>query len=573
MTGSITPFQFNSSKASTSTSQAAAASRAVEKPAEDQIKQKKDLVVISGEALLMQKEQNRKPEQTDHSWKSLFGYDEGEVKLDNGNRQVYSIQGSKLTIEEYDGDDLVRKVNGELTADGAILNTQIFNKNGKLTQEINTEFAGLSTGERSSARVTRSAQWYDKGKLIRNMDDSMQLGSHYADPNKALSSALASYGTKKIEGDFNSLTQKNTKDYQSTDYRSHITEFNNGIKSREAHIEQKGEFENRTNRSGKKVDGMDPWTTREVKQNSSLSIDILNYDNNGQLLRQASWNDSYHDSELPNDGELQQTMDVIWFNDGKKVKHDHSSTKIGETESSKLPKRPEMLEILGISNESYSSKKETPTASALLAEPLMDSSARAGFYTDSIKNHTAKHHYNSAFMVEDDTVSDRPYEMKWTSEIYKEGELVAKQEDSESARTNHGQRGLQFWNGKGLTEDESPGTIKSASHTDSSFENGRMVNTASIAINEELKHHHDSPDTISTNVHGSQKQGFETTDVNKKIQGGIENADTDLHAASKKISASESIMLDDTYDLLSTLDKDNPAPKLNEYKVSLKTNY
>ncbi|WP_027177863.1 hypothetical protein [Maridesulfovibrio bastinii] len=573
MTGSITPFQFNSSKASTSTSQAAASSRALEKPAEDQIKQKKDLVVISGEALLMQKEQNRKPEQTDHSWKSLFGYDEGEVKLDNGNRQVFSIQGSKLTIEEYDGDDLVRKVNGELTADGAILNTQIFNKNGKLTQEINTEFTGLSTGDNSAAKVTRSAQWYDNGKLIRNMDDSMQLESKYRDPNKALSDSLVAYGTKKINGDFNELTQQNTTDYHSTNYRSHITEYNNGTKSKEAHIEQKGHFVNETNRSGKKVGDLDPWSTHEVSQNSSLSIDILNYDNKGQLLRQASWNDSYSDSDAPDDGELRQSMDVMWYNDGKKVKHDHSSATVGETESSKLPKRPGILDILGFSNVEYSSKEETQTAAGLLAEPLMDSSARAGFYTDNIKKHTAKNHYNTAFMVEDDTVSDRPYDMKWSSEIYKEGELVAKQEDSESARTNRGQRGLQFWNGKGLTEDESPGTIKSASHTDSSFENGKMVNTASIVINEELKHNHDSPDTISTNVHGSQTKGSETTEVNKKIQGGIENADTDLHAASKKINAAESIMLDDTYDLLSTLDKDNPAPKRNEYKVKLKTNY
>lgn len=534
---------------------------------------KRDSVKISADALMKQQQENKKAQTSDYLWEKSFGFKDGEFILDNGNKQIVTIEGSKLTIEEYDGDNLIRQVNGDLTSDGAVLSTQIFDKNGKLAQNITTTFSSLSTGDQSSAKITRSTQWYENGELFRTMEDSMKLDSRYLDPAKGIPKSLLTYGTDEISGDMKALAKKPTQDFHSTSYTTHITEFNNGTKSSETHIEQKGSFVNKTNRTSEKSEGIDAMTTHEQSQNSSLEISFTNYDSNGDVLRQASWQDQYHDSDNPEDGFLSQQMNISWYNNGEIVKHEQSSATIEETENSKLPERPGVLEILGISNDDYASKKSPQTASQLLAEPLMESSSKSEFYTENIKNHTAEGDYKSAFMVEKDLVNDRPYEMSWSNETYKDGEIVARQEDKESARKNPLPKGLEFWNGRGLTESESPSTIKRAEHTDSSFEDGRQINTASLFISEEVNHNHDGPDTVTTNVHGTQKKGLQSADIHRIIDGGIENADTDLHAASKKISKAEDLMMDETYDLLNTLDRSNPAPDLDEYNFKLQTTY
>lgn len=573
MTNSISPFQINSPISHQTGKTQITRSQPKEEAALNS-SSIKDSIDISSEALQRQNEQTKKPEETDFSWeKDTFGFKNGEFTLKNGNRQVVHIDGAKLSIEEYKGDNLVRKVDGTLTSDGALLQTQFFDKNGKVSQNITTEFSGISTGESSGAIVKRSAQWFDDGKLIRTMDDSIKLESSYNDPNKKSPSSILDYGTQKLSNDFESLVKKPTSDSHKTEYKADIIEYHDGIKSREAHIKQRGSFYLSTNRSGKKVDGMEPYSTTELKQNSSIEMNIINYDKNGKVQHEATWNDSYMNAKDDPNGSLSQSINVSWYNDGKIVKHEHSSVKIEETKSSALPKRPEMLEILGISNSSYSSKSTPQTASQLLAEPLLVSSTKPGFYNNNIKKHVAKGDYKTADIVARDRISDRPYDMKWSSEIYKEGELVAKQEDTESARKNELERGLEFWNGRGLTEGESPATIKSSSHTDQSFEDGRLKNDASIKINEQVDINPHGPDKISTHVHGSQKAGLNSKQLNQTIMGEIKDADTDLHAASKRISKSEDILMGDIYNILDPLDDNTPTPERNEYRFRLVSNY
>jgi|GEM_PF-2628338 hypothetical protein len=527
---------------------------------------KLDKVTISGEAFNIFKAETRKPTEEDHSW-STFDFGNGQFKLDNGNIQNVKIEGSKLTIEEYDDDKLVRKVEGNLNKDGAVFNTQIFDENNKLIQEITTQFTCLKTGEKSAAKVSRHAQWFDDGKVTRTMEDSMLLES------KSIKDTMASYGTTEISGDFNSLVQQNTTDKHRTEYKAAIIEYHNGRKTKEAHIKQKGNFQNLTNRANVKNNSMAARSTIELQQKSSLQINTTIFDTDGNIQQQTLWDESYKDSTGPDDGVVKQNMQVFWYNKGELVKKEHSSAKIKETESSKLEKRPNLLEMLGTSEYKYTAGNSAKSASQLLADPLMDASARSSFYLDNVKDHTSKGHYKSAFMVEDDTVNDRPYDLKWSSEIYKDGEKVAEQKETEKARKNPLHHGLEFWTGHGLTESESPTTIKSASHTDSSFEYGREKNTATISLEENAIFNHHGPDTISTSVRGTQKNGLKTTKVNKTVDGRIDAADTDLHAASKKINRLDEQMLDDTLSLLDPLDKDNPTPEMKEYHVRLKTRY
>lgn len=534
----------------------------------DKVQRKKDIIDLSKEAEIILNEKSREPTEEDHSW-AAFGFGDGSFKLDNGNHQLVTIKDSNLIIEEYDDKNkLVRKVEGNLTDEGAVLNTQIFNKNNKVIQEITTSFTGLTTGDNSSARVSRFAQWFDDGKVKRTMEDSMLLKSRSVDID-----SMMSYGAQKITDDFNSLLAKQTHDLNRTKYEAAIVEYNNGKKSKEVHIEQKGQFVNQSNRSYLKVDGMDGKTTRELSQSSSLELVTVDYDLDGNIQRQARWNESFSDSIDSTGGILRQGMDVSWYNDGELVKNEHSSVKVEETESSKLPKRPNILEVLGISQEDYTRGDTPKSASQLLADPLMDSSARSSFFVDNIKKHTSKGDYKTASMVEKDNVADRPYDMQWSNTIYKDGKIVAKQEDTEKARKNPLKHGLEFWTGHGLTESDVPATIKSASHTDISYENGQEKNSATIKISENANLNHNGPDSITTDVHGTQKKGFQQTDIHKSVHGRIEAADTDLHAGSKRISKLEGQLLEDTLENFNLLDKNNPAPKLKEYHVRLKTDY
>ena len=338
---------------------------------------------------------------------------------------------------------------------------------------------------------------------------------------------------------------------------------------KEVHIKQKGDFVNQTNREFVKKNGMDGKTTRELGQNSSLRIDTTNYGLDGEVLRQAHWDESFSDSTASTGGILKQGMDVSWYNDGELIKEEHSSTKVEETRSSKLSKRPNMLEVLGISEGDYTSGKTPKSASQIMAAPLMDSSARSSFFIDNIKQHASKGDYKTASMVEKDNVDDRPYDMQWSSKTYKDGEMVAKQEDREKALKNPLKHGLEFWTGHGLTESDVPEIIKSSSHTDTNYENGQEKNSAAIRISEMANLNHNGPDDITTSVHGTQKNGSQSTDVHKIVDGRIEAADTDLHAASKRISKLEGQMLEDTLNSFDQLDKNNPAPRQSEYHVRL----
>jgi hypothetical protein len=318
---------------------------------------------------------------------------------------------------------------------------------------------------------------------------------------------------------------------------------------------------------------VDGKTTRELGQRSSLKIDTVNYGLDGKIQRQAHWDESFSDSTAPTGGILEQGMDVSWYNNGELIKQEHSSAKIKETESSKLPNRPNMLEVLGISEEDYTRSETPKSASQIMADPLLDSSVRASFFVDNIKKHASKGDYKTASMVEKDNVEDRPYDMQWSNTTYKDGKIVAKQEDVEKARKNPLMHDLEFWTGHGLTESDVPATIKSSSHTDISYKNGRENNSAAINISETAIFNHSGPDAITTSVHGTQKEGFQSTDIHKLVDGRIEAADTDLHAASKRISKLEGQMLEETLNTFDPLDKNNPAPELKEYHIRLKTDY
>ncbi|WP_415719068.1 hypothetical protein [Maridesulfovibrio sp.] len=540
----------------------------LKKDTDTNVQKKNDVMTLSGEALLLNTEYTRKPKKEDHSW-ATFGFGDGQFKLDNGNRQIVTIENSDLIIEEYDKNNkLVRKVEGSLTDDGAVLNTQIFNKNNAIIQEITTQFEGLTTGKNSSAKVSRFVQWFEDGKVKRSMEDSMLLKSTYN-----VQDAVISYGTQKVTDDFEALVTKQTQDSHRTNYNAAIVEYNNGKKSKEVHIKQKGEFVNQTNRAFAKTNGMDGKTTRELSQNSSLKIDTTNYGLDGKILRQAHWDESFSDSIDSTGGILKQGMDVSWYNDGELIKQEQSSAKIEETKSSKLPKRPNILEVLGVSEEVYTGGNTPKSASQIMADPLMDSSARSSFFVDNIKNHAAKGDYKTASMVEKNNVEDRPYDMQWSSTTYKDGKKIARQEDTEKARKNPLVHGLEFWTGHGLTESDVPETIKSSSHADTSYENGQEKNSAAINISEMANLNNNGPDDITTSVHGTQKKGSQSTEVHKVVDGRIEAADTDLHAASKRISKLEGQIQEDTLYTFDLLDKNNPAPKQREYHVRLKTDY
>ena len=224
MTDSISFSGFNNLHVSQESVNAA---KSLKQSTDTHFKKKNDIINLSNETVHLEAENTRKPKKEDHSW-ATFGFGDGQFKLDNGNRQIVTIEDSDLIIEEYDENNkLVRKVEGILTDDGAVLNTQIFNKNNEVIQEITTQFEGLKTVNNSSAKVSRFVQWFENGNVKRTMEDSMLLKSRYNPID-----AVVSYGTQKVTDDFEALVTKQTQDSHRTNYKAAIVEYNNGKKSK-----------------------------------------------------------------------------------------------------------------------------------------------------------------------------------------------------------------------------------------------------------------------------------------------------------------------------------------------------
>ncbi|SMF03920.1 hypothetical protein [Desulfovibrio gilichinskyi] len=520
---------------------------------------KKDTIRISAEALNMYNKSTEEEAVPANSWEKLFDLKSGSTTLANGNKQIVKIEGSKLEIYEYHDDKLVKSVHGELSADSAVLETEIYDKAGKLNQSIKTNLQMLKNdGSKSAARVEREITWYQNGQVSRRMNDRMSLESAYKDKaegqiDNKLSNMFANF-TDAQSTDINDLIARSTTDKHSTKYIASVQEFLNGHISKNINIDNSADFINQTNRPSRIEGDSKSGKTNEIKNSNNLKITIQNYDSKGEILRESYFDSKHVDDPRPKGGKLKQTMSVSWYNQGKLVKKSSGSMTMKEAESKKLPPSATLLETLNMDEKDYATGR-AKTATELLGKPLMESSSNAGFYSDIIEEKINKGSFDSVENIAKYGEDVRPYEVSWENEIYKDGKLAARQVDTESAKENNIRKKYISNRESSLVEDYSAPTLHKTSHLDESYDKNEVLKKqASIESRESIKEVKNGDDILYTQIEATQDLGNGKQYINQRREGKLEEFDSQANTASKGMSKEIGLTLDDSRTLLNSLD-------------------
>ncbi|WP_291326290.1 hypothetical protein [Desulfovibrio sp. UCD-KL4C] len=528
-----------------------------------------DTIRISAKALNMYNKSTEEESVSANSWEMVSGLKSGTTILENGHKQSVKINGSSMELLEYDGDTLVRSVTGELTATGAVLETTIFDSAGEKVQTINTVFDKIEDTNAgwTSARVDRDIQWFKDGDVSRTMTDSMQLRSKYTGGENDSSFPSLMDSTQAQSIDLSKLGENITNDSHETKYYASIQEYSNNQISKKIIIKKNDDFLNKSNRGFSKTDELDAGATQEIAHSKSLSIEMQNYDSNGDLILSANFLDSRSDGPGSEDGIEKQQMSLSMYKKGELVKESHSSTTLKESKDKKLAKTGDLLQTLDLTKEEYVTRKPS-TAAELLAIPLMETSSKANFYTAATQKDISGHALDSAKDISKSGEDNRVHDISWGSETYKDGDLVTKQEHKESAVKNPQFAGLSFRTGGALTENDNHQLIHRSSHALETYDKGMLKDQISVESREKIDKVENGPDKVYTLTTITEGIGFNTKRTKNIADGELADNDPLAHAASSEMGQDTSLILEDNRKLFSSLDAENSGPKNNKYKVS-----
>ncbi|XXJ20854.1 hypothetical protein ACR42D_15200 [Desulfovibrio caledoniensis] len=499
----------------------------------------------------------------DSAWRPLFGQKHLERTLKNGHVEVVDVDGETLTVREYNGDKLVKSVDGTMVNGRAVLDTTYFDEQGKVSQTIHAEMYRLEDKNGwSGAVMNRSVTWYKDGQIERTLGDEMFLRTRNLGKDAAaMSGKDFSRMTDAMDGDSDSLLLKLTHENHSLSYHADIQEFyDNKQLAKNLIIDQSGEYAQETNRSDEEVNGMGAQSTRELFHDTRLSVVSEEFDRDGNLLREATVTDSQEDGTGSEDGKQYQTVDVSWYKDGELVKHGNGSFNLEEFDGYGLMDRPGILDLLGLAAEEYSSP-EAKESDELLGSKLQESSSSPEFFMEGLGRAAAKGQYGAAGAMAEYGRLGQPFDVDWTTELYEDGDMVMRKQDSHHARNAPHRKvddGLNFRTVAGLTDGDHPAILQRSSHTTEIFEDGEVVSRESQETREFLQPDEDGPDTLMTLAgYDRQKQnddnGVNSDDVEEGVnvvyEGGINVADPDPNAALRGFGAELDLVMEGVYEM------------------------
>lgn len=508
-----------------------------------------DTVTISAEAYRKRIESQTLSEEqseaasTTNPWTSLFGLESGTTTLDNGNTRVVTIDGAKMEIREYAAGALVRKEAGRIVADRVAKDIEEYDAAGALAQKTHVELTGIddTSSTETMATMRRDVTWYEGGQVVRELHDAMRVEAAY----KKLSDLenLSGMEAKSLEDMVSCLTLDTTR----IDYAASIIEYSGGKVSQTANVRQGLDSTNVTNRSDRRVSGMDGHTSRVLSQANSLSIDLVNYDADGEVLREASFTD-----EVEKGGTLRQSMSVSWYDQGELVRASQGSLTMEASEGGALPKRATLFEVLEISEEGYSADKPL-AAGELLTAGFQETAGEGGAFVDDAADDMAVGGYDVAGNLAASRPMDNPYEVSFASQTYRDGELVAASRDTEEVRKNLLLKSGGFQTGKGLTEDEFPAMLRSSSHEEISYEDGVVSAQGQVFLREFVQKDDRGVYGLYTHYKGEAGVGGNAESLSGTRTGSLEDLDSDAAAATSGMGGEVEFVLDDSRELFRSL--------------------
>ncbi len=479
---------------------------------------------------------------TQISWESLFNLSSGTTVLKNGNKQVTSIENGELSVMEYDGDRLVRKETGVIKGGTLTKDIEYYDENGRIAQSVHSQLTGLDmNGGTTNAVLTRSANWYSNGELVREYSDSLSLDMESLsadDLNPDVDSA------QDMAGLASALTRENA----ATQFTAQLRQYSGGKLVTDAFVRQDTSMELETNRGPSAVDGLAAWTTQALSGENSFSASITNYDHNGKVLRAASFTE-----EIGEDGEKTQRASTTWYNNGELVKKTEGVFE-GKVPDGHGLNAELFLENLGIKQEDYATASPQ-TAGELLAATYGESAQSPEFFLEDLEGNNGQGVFGSLRNLKSFQNQSDPYSLSWTDETYKDGKLASRQVDTQGAEENPDARFLHFAVGAGLTEDESPRLLRQASHTDEAYdEHGEMTASATIDRSEEVVEDERGVYHLWTRSEGTSEGNAGDAHVIVREERALAALDTEADKASQSFDAAADLTLGDLRALFKTLD-------------------
>jgi len=519
-----------------------------------------DTVTFSQEALAKSRESAGESDAANTSdaaavespWKTQYDLAEGTVTLDNGHKQKTSIKGSKMEILEYDGAKLVRKETGSISAGTVTRDIEEFDKGGKLSSRVHTELYAPEGGDstHTTSTLQRDIQWFKNGNITRELHDSMDVDASYYSSAKLHDESIGNADTLEdlAVNIMKGVTGNITKDTISKNYSANIIEYNdNGNIFRTTSISQTMRVKTETNRTNMDT-GMAPNTTDEIENNTDFSVSQSVYDNDGKVVSQASFKDSYAKGLSQS-----QQLDISQYNKGELVQQSHAESTQQASSGHRLPKRPTILEALSLTEQQYSAT--TPLgAQTLLADGKEKQIENAAAPVNATLGYIADGNFNAAQNTSRGTASETPHSSSWENTLYQDGKKVLQQRDSEIVRENPLPDFTGFMTVTGLTEDQDAVYLRNTSHSVETYKDGLAVDHASVDMDEAAVDDTRGLTHTETNVHSSTTTGGTRSEGHAALADTLINVDKNNNASAKKVGSKMQLTLDDLLSVFRGLD-------------------
>lgn len=426
-------------------------------------------------------------------WEIDYGYRNGTSILKNGNSQTVTIKDNHLTVQEFSGNDIVREESAEITSSGLTRDITHYDKRGSIVSAMHSSLqSGSGTGSSgTSATLTRSAQWFENGILVRDMQDSMELKAKYDDLADLDPNLLPK--ADNIEVRMKTMTRNNA----AANYNATITEYKDGTLSRQATI------------------------SRGIH---SLSISMTAFDSVGRVSFEAVYTEK---TDIGFDHKRHLSMST--YEDGKLTSRSEGDTVNKEIPVTVEHNQPQSLDAQGIQQEEYA--WQTPlTAQDMLTRCFQESSANPGNHqTPTLNEANGK----GLTPIPGEGRAKGPYEVEWNNETYVNGQLVAKQRHTEQAVENPLASRDPFAPGKGLTEDDNPPVLLRSSHELELYKDGVQSMSMHSEMREEIKINDRDVAMVKTHVKVGSGPELSINDPWVLRAGRLDTVDKDSHAASQ----------------------------------------
>lgn len=486
-------------------------------------------------------------------WTKVFGYKQGETSLENGNRMVVNITGTDIEVMVYDGDKLVRKETGTYAGNSVSRDIEFYDKSGDLVQKTHADIVGLEDekidGNKSS--ISRQIQWFKDGEMTRELRDKTLSVISYSGLQKYTGTELVP--ADSLEGAVFTITQEEIE----SGYTATLYDYNeDGSVRKRALINNKVHEERETNRTDDDAPNLGNHSSKVKSQENSLSIEMIEYDDDGKILKESSYEDAFSKS-----GERKMSLDVSWYNKGELVKKSNVDYTADASQGGLGFAPLNALGFFDVANDDFASGmpagwsqdiKDTyasvedqasaknlydnvvdnyytgdlMSSSDILMKKYKPSADKGAAYTEELSRELKNHGNPQPGKL------GIPYELSVTQELYSEGQLTYRETHEQKAKENTATENTFVRPGGSLTENDTPGLLHSTEHKREAYSEGQKVQSVETSMRESVARDENGVYKIDTMVMNSVLTNGHEAKNNESVGEYIAEIDNEAEAGS-----------------------------------------